>query len=76
MAKRTVEVALSTSGLDAQGRPIRRPLTASEQGNVLTMEPPLPMEPDPSSQLYLPPSKIDELSEPFGNSVNQTRSGS
>jgi NADH-quinone oxidoreductase subunit B len=31
--------------------------------------------PDPSSQLYIPPSRIDELSEPFGNSVNQTRSG-
>ena len=27
------------------------------------------------SQLYLPPTLIDELSEPFGNSVNQTRSG-
>ncbi len=32
------------------------------------------MVPDPSSQLYIPPSRIDELSEPFGNSVNQTRS--
>jgi NADH-quinone oxidoreductase subunit B len=32
------------------------------------------MEPDPSSQLYIPPSVIDELGEPFGNSVNQTRS--
>ncbi len=32
------------------------------------------MEPDPSSQLYIPPSMIDELGEPFGNSVNQTRS--
>jgi NADH-quinone oxidoreductase subunit B len=32
------------------------------------------MEPDPTSQLYIPASKIDELSEPFGNSVNQTRS--
>jgi NADH-quinone oxidoreductase subunit D len=46
MAKRTVEVALSTSGLDAQGRPQRTPLTATEDGNVLTMQPPLPMEPD------------------------------
>ncbi len=43
--RRTVEVALSTSGLDAQGRPTRRPLSASEDGNVLTMDPPLPMEP-------------------------------
>jgi NADH-quinone oxidoreductase subunit B len=33
------------------------------------------MEPDPRSQLYIPPSTIDELSEPFGNSVHQTRSG-
>jgi NADH-quinone oxidoreductase subunit B len=33
------------------------------------------MEPDPTSQLYLPPSVIDEISEPFGNSVHQTRSG-
>ncbi len=30
--------------------------------------------PDPTSQLYIPPSRIDELSEPFGNSVHQTRS--
>jgi NADH-quinone oxidoreductase subunit B len=33
------------------------------------------MEPDPSSGLYIPPAAIDELSEPFGNSVHQTRSG-
>ena len=33
------------------------------------------MEPDPKSNLYIPPSMIDELSEPFGNSVHQTRSG-
>jgi NADH-quinone oxidoreductase subunit B len=31
--------------------------------------------PDPASHLYIPPSAIDELSEPFGNSVHQTRSG-
>jgi NADH-quinone oxidoreductase subunit B len=30
--------------------------------------------PDPSSQLYLPPEMIDQLAEPFGNSVHQTRS--
>jgi NADH-quinone oxidoreductase subunit B len=30
--------------------------------------------PDPSSQLYISPARIDELSEPFGNSVHQTRS--
>jgi NADH-quinone oxidoreductase subunit B len=33
------------------------------------------MEPDPRSQLYIPPQLIDELSENFGNSVHQTRSG-
>ena len=33
------------------------------------------MEPDPRSQLYIPPPVIDEISEPFGNSVHQTRSG-
>jgi len=33
------------------------------------------MEPDPESRLYIPASRIDELSEPFGNSVHQTRSG-
>ena len=33
------------------------------------------MEPDPASNLYIRPSMIDELSEPFGNSVHQTRSG-
>ena len=29
---------------------------------------------DPTSKLYIPPSRIDELAEPFGNSVHQTRS--
>ncbi|MEO6209618.1 MAG: NADH-quinone oxidoreductase subunit NuoB [Gemmatimonadaceae bacterium] len=33
------------------------------------------MEPDPESGLFIPASRIDELSEPFGNSVQQTRSG-
>ncbi|MDB4880696.1 MAG: NADH-quinone oxidoreductase subunit [Gemmatimonadetes bacterium] len=33
------------------------------------------MEPDPASKLYIPPRMIDELSENFGNSVHQTRSG-
>jgi NADH-quinone oxidoreductase subunit B len=33
------------------------------------------MEPDPRSELHIPPAAIDELSEPFGNSVHQTRSG-
>ena len=34
----------------------------------------LEIDPDPESELYIPPARIDELSEPFGNSVNQTRS--
>jgi NADH-quinone oxidoreductase subunit B len=33
------------------------------------------IDPNPDSNLYIPPPSIDELSEPFGNSVNQTRSG-
>lgn len=33
------------------------------------------MEPDPTSQLYIPSSRIDTLSKAFGNSVPQTRSG-
>jgi NADH-quinone oxidoreductase subunit B len=32
------------------------------------------MNPDPSSELYIPPSVINELGEPFGNSVHQNRS--
>jgi NADH-quinone oxidoreductase subunit B len=32
------------------------------------------MQADPESGLFLTPPAIDELSEPFGNSVNQTRS--
>ena len=51
--RRTVEVALSTTGLDAQGRPQRTPLTATEDGNVLTMQPPLALEPDLSSDHML-----------------------
>jgi NADH-quinone oxidoreductase subunit B len=33
------------------------------------------MEPDPTSKLYISPERIDELSENFGNSIHQTRSG-
>ncbi len=32
------------------------------------------IDPDPSSQLYIPPSAIDELAQNIGNSVHQTRS--
>jgi NADH-quinone oxidoreductase subunit D len=44
--KRTVEVSLSTSGLDAQGRPQRTPLVVDEGGRVTTLEPPLTVEPE------------------------------
>ena len=44
--KRTVEVELSTSGLDAQGRPQRTPLVVDEGGRVTTMEAPPSLEPD------------------------------
>lgn len=46
MAKRTVEVALSTSGLDAEGRPQRTPLLVDEGGRVTTLEPPPAIEPE------------------------------
>jgi len=32
------------------------------------------MNPDPSSELYIPAEDINELGEPFGNSVHQNRS--
>ncbi|HEX6533803.1 MAG TPA: NADH dehydrogenase (quinone) subunit D [Gemmatimonadaceae bacterium] len=44
--KRTVEVAVGTSGLDGNGRPRRMPLTVTENGSVATIEPPPPIEPD------------------------------
>src|SRR3954468_9108465 len=44
--KRTVEVELSTSGLDKQGRPQRVPLAVDESGNVMTLDAPESMEPD------------------------------
>ena len=44
--KRTVEVALATNGLDAQGRPVRVPLRVAADGETITMEPPLAAEPD------------------------------
>jgi len=43
--KRTVEVALGTSGIDRSGRPVRSPLTMTENGGVSTLEPPPPLEP-------------------------------
>jgi NADH-quinone oxidoreductase subunit D len=44
--KKTVEVELSTTGLDAQGRPRRTPLVTDESGNVMTLDAPPGIEPD------------------------------
>jgi NADH-quinone oxidoreductase subunit D len=44
--KRTVEVALSTSGLDEHGRPQRTPLAVAEDGSLVAVQPSLPMEPE------------------------------
>jgi NADH-quinone oxidoreductase subunit D len=44
--KRTVEVELSTTGLDAQGRPRRIPLVTDDGGNIVPMSAGLPMEPE------------------------------
>jgi NADH-quinone oxidoreductase subunit D len=44
--KRTVEVSLSTSGIDAEGRPQRTPLVVDEGGRVTTMEAPPSLEPE------------------------------
>ncbi len=44
--KRTVDVSLSTSGLDAQGRPQRVPLVVDQTGSTVTLEAPPSIEPD------------------------------
>jgi NADH-quinone oxidoreductase subunit D len=44
--KRTVEVELSTTGLDAQGRPQRVPLAVDENGSRIALEAPPSIEPD------------------------------
>ena len=44
--KRTVEVSLSTSGLDDQGRPQRTPLVVDDGGRVTTMDAPPALEPE------------------------------
>src|SRR3954467_6127835 len=44
--KRTVEVELSTSGLDAHGRPRRVPLATDEYGNVVPMGATATLEPE------------------------------
>jgi len=43
---RTIEVELSTTGLDSQGRPQRVPLVTSPGGGVIPVEEPLAIEPD------------------------------
>ena len=44
--KRTVEVELSTSGMDAQGRPQRVPLAVAEDGSMVAVEAPPSLEPE------------------------------
>jgi len=44
--KRTVEVELSTTGLDAQGRPQRVPLVIDDGGAPVALEAPPAAEPD------------------------------
>ncbi len=44
--KRTIEVALSTTGLDAEGRVQRRPLVVDGGGQVTTLDAPPSMEPE------------------------------
>ena len=44
--KRTVEVALSTTGVDAQGRPQRVPLVTADDGSSVAVEAPPGIEPD------------------------------
>jgi NADH-quinone oxidoreductase subunit D len=51
--KRTVEVELSTTGLDAQGRPTRVPLVVDESGAPVAVEAPPSIEPDLSSEHML-----------------------
>jgi NADH-quinone oxidoreductase subunit D len=42
---RTIEVELSTSGLDASGRPQRVPIVTNDGGTAIALEEPLAMEP-------------------------------
>jgi NADH-quinone oxidoreductase subunit D len=51
--KRTVEVALSTTGVDAQGRPQRVPLVTTDDGSPVAVEAPPAMEPDLASEHML-----------------------
>src|SRR5947207_9649381 len=53
MAKRTVEVELSTSGLDAEGKPRRVPLVTDASGAPVALEAPPGIEPDLSGEHML-----------------------
>jgi len=44
--KRTVEVELSTTGMDAQGRPVRTPLAVAADGSTVTVAAPPSIEPE------------------------------
>nr|MCU0650519.1 hypothetical protein [Gemmatimonadaceae bacterium] len=44
--RRTIELELSTSGLDAQGRPVRAPLVVGNDGSLTALDAPPPLEPD------------------------------
>src|SRR5689334_7117208 len=46
MAKRTVEVELSTTGLDAHGRPQRVPVLTADGGGGLSLQAPPALEPE------------------------------
>jgi NADH-quinone oxidoreductase subunit D len=44
--RRTIELELSTSGLDAHGRPVRAPLVVGNDGALTALDAPPPLEPD------------------------------
>src|SRR5256885_6893832 len=46
MSKRTVEVELSTTGLDAHGRPQRVPILSDDGGGGLALQAPPALEPE------------------------------
>src|SRR6202521_3836849 len=46
MSKRTIEVELSTSGLDSHGRPQRGPLVTNDGGTAVAVPAPPGVEPD------------------------------
>ena len=44
--RRTVDVALATTGLDERGRPVRRPLVTDASGSAIALEEPPMLEPE------------------------------